>query len=91
MVTGAYYESGLQLQVEVKLQVLIHLLYFRPSGLNSKVLFMVIGAYNESVLCQRKPVYNLSMSTGRNQSTAPHHLRGSTPVVLFISHKIFSW
>ena len=31
--------------VEVKLQVLIHLLYFGPTGLDLMFLFMVTGAY----------------------------------------------
>ena len=36
--------------VEVKLQVFIHLLYFGLSGLDSKVLFMITGAYYENDL-----------------------------------------
>ena len=40
------------MKVEVKLQVFIHLLYFRLSGLDSKFLFMVTGAYYESGLEQ---------------------------------------
>ena len=40
----------LLLQVEVKLQVFIHLLYFGLSGLDSTFLFIVTGEYYESGL-----------------------------------------
>ena len=48
------------LQVEVNLQLFIHLLYFPPSSLDSKFLFMVTGEYNESglILPFNKLVYS---------------------------------
>ena len=41
-----------KLQVQVRLQVFIHLLYFGLSGLDLKLLFMVTGACYENGLLQ---------------------------------------